>query len=109
MQRGRCVAAAAGFRSARAEEAQLWFQPGARDDEILTGLFDAGRRDAQVGVVLERLADERIERRIVERLQPIVLYAFGRCAAGLPGLGVGIRLPVPADRLASELQLLAAA
>ncbi len=82
------AARVAGKRAAAARERvhlRIERRPGELD--VAGRLLDASRRHAQIRVVLERLAHQRIELRIVERPQPAARHAACWRAGFGPGLG----------------------
>jgi len=84
LQGGGDVAAASGLEAAGAEQPHGRAQLRLGHFDVLRGLFNHGGGDAQVGIVGDGLADQRIELRVAERGEPVVVDAAGR-PAGLPG------------------------
>jgi hypothetical protein len=60
---------------------------GARDPELSSSLLNARRSDAHIVVVLERRADQALQRRILKNFRPFLIAQGG---IALRGRGVGL-------------------
>ena len=78
------AAAAAGLAALRGRQPHRRPQRAARHCDIPRCLLDAGRSRLQVGVVRQRLRDQRRQRGIVERRQPPICHRRRRAIPRLP-------------------------
>jgi hypothetical protein len=91
---------AAHVETAGAENIHGRAQRGLRKVHVCSGLLDAHGRHAKVGIVGDRLGHERVELRIVETGEPLVLDTLGS-STGFPRVSEReIRERLPLELLA---------